>query len=300
MLDPRFNHVVAVARGGSFTAAAEIVGVTQSAITKSVADLERQVGYSIFHRTSRGAMLTEQGRDFVERAARLTEDAAELLRRPRGLKDAYAITLRIGVCPASLEWRLAAPLERLLALHPSVRLDVNGASFERMVQQLRNGAVDVALGFDAAFSVWSDLRRHSLGPASNDATLFVRQGHPLLDRLAFAISDLADFDFISPSDSRPYGEVIRKLYENQGIDWQRRLHVVDYFPIVHRIVAKSDAIGVVVKAHGHSPAFQQRFVTLDAINLFPQAPLCCAVRAAWEPKPAVRAFISACIEAMPP
>ena len=298
MLDPRFNHVVAVARGGSFTAAAEIVGVTQSAITKSVADVERQVGYSIFHRTSRGALLTEQGRDFVERAARLTEDAAELLRRPRSLGDAYAVTLRIGVCPASLEWRLAPALERLLARHPSVRVDVNGASFERMVQQLRNGAVDVAVGLDAAFSVWSDLRREPL--VSDDAILFVRHGHPLLDRPALAISDLAEFDFISPSDSRPYGEVIRNIYESRGIDWQRRVHIVDYFPIVRRIVAKSDAVGVVARAHGHSPAFQERFVTLDGIDLFPKAPLCCAVRAAWEPKPAVRAFISACIETMPP
>jgi DNA-binding transcriptional LysR family regulator len=298
VLDPRLNHVVAVARAGSFTGAADLVGVTQSAVTKSIADLERQIGYSIFHRTSRGALLTEQGRDFAERAARLLEDASELLRGPRRLEDAYAGVLRIGVCPASLEWRLAIPLERLLARHPSIRLDVSGASFERMVQQLRNGGVDVAFGMDEAFSVWSDLRRTPLG--SNDATLFVRPGHPLLQRATLTVADIAEFDFISPSDSRPYGEMIRNIYEEQGVEWQRRIHIVDYFPIVHRIVANSDAIGVVAIAHGLSPAFQDRFVTLDQIQLFPKAPLCCAIRLAWEPKPAVRAFISACGEAMPP
>ena len=298
MLDPRLNHVVAVARGGSFTAAAEIIGVTQSAITKSVADLERQIGYSIFHRTSRGALLTEQGRDFVERTARLLDDAGELLRRPRGLEDAYAGVLRIGVCPASLEWRLAEPLELLLARHPSIRVDVSGSSFERMAPQLRNGGVDVALGLDAAFSVWTDLRRDALG--FYDATLFVRRGHPLLDRATITVADLAEFDFISPSDSRPYGEVIRNVYESQGVEWQRRVHVVDYFPIVHRIVRKSDAIGVVAVAHGHTPQFQERFVTLDEVKLFPRAQLCCAIRAAWELKPAGRAFIKACIESMPP
>ncbi len=298
MLDPRFNYVVAVARAGSFTAAAEIVGVTQSAITKSVADLERQIGYSIFHRTSRGALLTEQGRDFVERAARLTEDAGELLRRPRGLEDAYAGTLRIGVCPASVEWRLAAPLELLLTRYPSIRLDTNGASFERMVQQLRNGAVDVAVGFDAAFAVWSDLRRYPL--ASDRVTLFVRRGHPLLDRPAITIADLAEFEFISPSDSRPYGAVIHGIYEDQGVEWRNRVHIVDYFPIVHRIVSTSNAIGVVAEAHGHSAPFQARFATLDSLDLFPEARLCCAIRAAWEPKPAVRAFISACTETIPP
>ncbi|MDR3470552.1 MAG: LysR family transcriptional regulator [Devosia sp.] len=297
VLDPRLNHVVAVSRAGSFTAAAEMVGLTQPAITKSVADLERQIGYPIFHRTSRGALLTELGRDFVERTSRLLDDAGDLLRRPRGLEDAYAGVLRIGVCPASLEWRFADPLERLLTRHPSIRIDVSGSSFERMVQQLRNGAVDVAVGLDAAFSGWSDLRRYTL--ASSNAMLFVRRDHPLLDLAAITLSDVAEFNFISPSDSRPYGEVIRNLYDNQGVEWRSRLHVIDCFPIVQRIVATSDAIGVVDAAHGHTPRFQSRFATLDTVELFPTAPLCCAIRTAWKPKPAVRAFIAACTETMP-
>ena len=297
-MDRRLNYVVAVARSGSFTAAAEIVGVTQSAVTKSVADLEHHVGYSIFHRTSRGAMLTERGRDFVERAARLTEDTAELLRRAQGQEDAYAGILRIGVCPASLEWRLVTPLERLLARHPGIHLDIIGASFERMVQQVRNGAVDVAFGFEAAFAVWPDLHRETL--ASDEVRLFVRRGHPLLDRSGPSTADLAEFDLISPSDSKPYGEVIRNIYEGHGIEWQQRLHIIDYFPIAQRIVATTDAIGVVAMTHGQSAAFQTRFATLDTIDLFPQFPLCCALRATWEPKAAARAFVSTCLATMPP
>src|SRR5882757_8270238 len=107
MLDARFNHVVAVANAGSFTAAGELIGLTQSALTKSIADLEAQIGFAIFHRTSRGIVLTERGRDFVERTARLLDDERELFHRPPGPKDVYATTVRVGVCPASLEWRLA-------------------------------------------------------------------------------------------------------------------------------------------------------------------------------------------------
>src|SRR5580692_11579025 len=98
MLDPRLNHLVAVARCGSFTAAAQSIGVSQSAVTKGVADLERQLGYSLFHRTARGALLTEKGSDFLERAARLLEDARELLEGSPN-SDPYAGTLRIGVAP---------------------------------------------------------------------------------------------------------------------------------------------------------------------------------------------------------
>lgn len=290
MLDPRLNHLVSVARLGSFTAAARAIGVTQSAVTKGVADLERQLGYAIFHRTARGAMLTERGRDFVERAARLLDDARDLLNGDAVHDDPYAGVLRIGVCPASLEWRLIEPIAQLLRRHPGIRFDVNGSSFERMIQQLRNGAVDVAVGFDAAFREWPDVDRQPVGELQT--LLFVRKGHPLLQADPLTRETLSRYPFVSPSDSRPYGAVVRDVYESQGVEWREHLHVIDYFPIVSRIVATSDAVAGVSTAHAVNPAFLRQFQTLP-LELFAPAPLCCAVRARWEPSPAARAFIKA-------
>uniref|UniRef100_B0T3Q5 Transcriptional regulator, LysR family n=1 Tax=Caulobacter sp. (strain K31) TaxID=366602 RepID=B0T3Q5_CAUSK len=290
-MDSRLNYVVAVSRAGSFTAAAEAVGVTQSAITKSVADLEQQIGYSIFYRTSRGSFLTAEGRDFVERAARLLEDANDLLRRPIEQEDLYTGTLRIGVGPASIEWRLIEPLNVLLHRHPGIKFDINGSTFERTVQLLRAGALDVALGFDAAFSEWADIRREPI--AAVTSMLFVRRDHPILERTSLTLKDLAHFDFVSPSDGRPYGAVIRKIYEDEGVEWRRRVHTVDFFPLVRHIVARSNAIGVVAAPYVRTAGFQARFVALKDIDMLPPSPMCCAIRKRWEPKPAVRAFIKA-------
>ncbi len=291
MLDPRLNHAVAVARCGSFTAAAQAIGLTQSAVTKGVADLERQLGYSLFHRTARGALPTEKGGDFIDRASRLLDDARDLLEGSATRSDPYAGVLRIGVSPASLEWRLIGPLANLLARHPNIRFEVSGSTFERMVQLLRNGAVDVAFGLDAAFAEWPDLRRE---PAPELATtLFVRRGHPALGGPPATLTDLARYDFVSPSDSRPFGSIIRDVYESQGIEWRTRLHIIDYFPIVRRIVASSDAVGVVSLAYAASSAFRREFEALEHLVPFEPARMCCAVRARWEAKPAVRAFIGA-------
>jgi DNA-binding transcriptional LysR family regulator len=291
MLDSRLNHLVAVARSGSFTAAARSIGVTQSAVTKGVADLERQLGYPLFHRTARGALLTERGGEVFERAARLLDDARELLEGSSAGGDPFAATLRIGVCPASLEWRLIEPLARLLSRHPNIRLEISGSSFERMVPLLRNGAIDVAVGLDAAFSEWPDLRREPMSVL--EATLFVRRGHPVLEGGPATLADLAAYEFVSPSDSRPYAAIIRRIYESQGVDWQSRVHIIDYFPIVRRIVAGSNAIGVVAFPHAASRAFQRSFALLEHLSPFESARLCCAVRARWSPQPAVRAFIAA-------
>ena len=290
MLDPRLNHVVAVARGGSFTKAAEIVGLTQSGITKSIADLERELGFAIFFRTSRGALMTEQGRDFVERAERLLDDARSLLQGSRERGDPYAGPLRVGVCPASLEWLLAEPLAALLTRHPGIRYEVIGSSFERMIRLLRNGSVDVALGFDAAFAEWSDVRREPV--ATMQGVLFVRKGHPLLTRTGIGIADLADYDFITPTDSRPYGVVIREIYESRGVDWRKHLHVIDNFSIVRQIVATSDAIGVTTAGLAATSLFANGFSIITDVSPFAPSPLACAVRSRWDPKPAVRAFLA--------
>ena len=289
MLESRYNYLVAVARSGSFTAAAGMVGVTQSAITRSIAELEKQIGYPVFYRTARGVILTEKGRDFVTRVSRLIEDARELLDGEHTGKDPFAGILRIGVCPASLEWWLVDSIGQMLSKHGSVRFELSSSSFETIVQHLRSGALDVAVGFDAAFSEWSDLRRESMG--SLKSALFVRRGHPLLRQSSVTNRDLAKYEFVAPSESRPYGEVIRNLYEAHGVDWHGRVHRTDFFPAVRRIVERSDAIGVVAQSHATSEPFLSRFALLPVMDLFPVAPLCCALRMRWEPKAATRAFI---------
>lgn len=287
------NHVVAVARTGSFTAAAAIVGLTQSAITRSIADLERQIGYSLFIRTSRGAILTEQGRDFAERAQKLIEDTKELLESPDSNNDAYSGILRIGICPASMQFALIEPIANLLAKHPSIRVEISGSSVDRTVQKLRTGALDVAVGFEAAFQDWPDLRRQrafTVGPG----LLFVRRGHPILSTPTPTLKTLCKFDFVSPSESRPYGSVIRAVYEDNGIDWRRHIHIVDFFPLVKKIVASTDAIGVMVSGYAdQSASFRNKFVVLDKLSPFgTPSRMCCAIRARWDAKPPARAFMA--------
>ena len=156
---------------------------------------------------------------------------------------------------------------------------------------LRAGAVDVALGFDAAYSEWADIRREPIKAVRS--VNFVRRGHPLLERKNITATDLAEYDFVSPSDGRPYGVVIRKIFEDTNVEWQKRVHLVDYFPLVRQIVAQSDAVGVVTDLFAQTSAFQRNFVALDGLNLLPPSTMCCAVRKRWEPKPIVRAFIRA-------
>ena len=292
MLDARLTYVLAVSREGSFTAAARSIGVTQPAVTKSIADLERQVGYAIFYRTPGGAIPTENGRAFIARAGRIVEDALELLSKQVGADDPYAGVLRIGIAPAAMEWQAVDGIELLLKRHPSVRLETAGGSFERTVNQLRDGAIDVVVGLDDAFAGWPELERKTIGMLQSD--LFARKEHPLANKPSSSRVDLAQYDFVTLPESKPYGDIVRGFYEAAGVPWRSKIHVADYFPTVARIVRATDAISMVQRAYTRTASFKRNFAALEVDEeVFPPSLLCCAYRAHRELTPAMRAFIAA-------
>jgi DNA-binding transcriptional LysR family regulator len=290
MLDTRLVYVVAVAHAGSFTRAAQSVGLTQSAVTRSVAELERQLGYQLFYRSAKGALPTEKGRDFVERAERILDETKDLLRGLGRPDNPFAVTLRVGVCPSSLEWLLPGALTDLHRRHPALRFDLTSASFERMVQQLLSGGVDVAVGFDAAFADWAEVKRVQLGVL--ESTFFARKGHPIHSIERPSDGDLARYEIVTPSITRPYIATTRNVFESQGMDWKRHVHIVDAFPVARRIVERSDAIGHVARAYAQNPAFKKKFDLIEPLVPYPGAVVCAAVRARSEPARPTRTFIA--------
>lgn len=285
----RLVHVTEVGRRSSFSKAAAALGVSQSAVTKSVASVESQLGYPIFHRTSRGALVTDLGRDFVARATRILADANELFSDVASDRARIEGRLRVGVCPASFDWMLVSPVSRLLQRYAGLVLDVTAASAERITELLRRGDVDVAIGPHASFAEWPELRTEPVGVANG--WMFVRRDHPLTGAKRIAPESVTEHPFITTSFVRDVSPMIDALYEARGKDPKRWIHTIEYFPLVRRIVMATDAVSVVADPFAHSAAFRRHFVALDQFDFFPDIAISCATRRRWPPKPAASALI---------
>lgn len=119
--------LIAFARAGSlgsYTAAARSLSVSPSAVSKSVQRLERQLGISLFTRTTRSLILTHEGRDLHERALKLLRDAEEIEQAARAARSEPSGTLRIAASlPIGLHV-IAPLLPRFRALHGKVTIDL--------------------------------------------------------------------------------------------------------------------------------------------------------------------------------
>lgn len=139
------RYVVAVAEERSFTRAAARCFVVQSALSHQIKALERELGVTLFARTSRRVELTTAGEAFL-RHARASLDAAE-----RAAVDATAVSgeirgsLTIGAIPTVTAIDLPAVLGEFHRAHPAVRITVRGGGSDEFISKIAGGSMDVAL-----------------------------------------------------------------------------------------------------------------------------------------------------------
>ena len=148
MLDvTRLRVLVAVARHGSVTAAAQALNYAQPSVSHHLARLEAETGTKLIQRAGRGVRLTDAGRLLAERAAEVIGrlDAAENeLAAYAGLR---AGRLRLAAFPSALGTLIPAAATALAAGHPDIDLRLTEAEPPESLRMLRAGYVDVALVF---------------------------------------------------------------------------------------------------------------------------------------------------------
>lgn len=205
------EHLLALADTGSFSRAADRCFITQSALSRSIQNLEQDLGGQLLDRIGKRNELTPLGQEVVARARRIVSDAAELRLSAELLQQGGGGTIRIGLGsgPGAL---LTTPLLCHAAEHhPALRVSITRGPTELQLLQLRARQLD-ALVVDAyRVAPAPDLQVESLG--CQPAGFVCRAGHPLLALPAVALEDLLRY----PVASTPLSDqVARTLVEQYG------------------------------------------------------------------------------------
>ncbi|MDP9868122.1 MULTISPECIES: LysR family transcriptional regulator [Streptosporangium] len=211
-MDPHLLRTfVTVVRWRSFSAAAEELGYTQSAVSQQIAALEADLGLALLRR--RPVAPTPAGE-------RLLEHAAPLLLRHQA---ARADVLRAAADPVERLTVVASPLACTPAVARSLaqaRLSVtlSTAGRERVAEQVASGAAD--LGFVDGIAAPSDPLRlpdvgaaTGIGVAEDGLVVVLPAGHPLSGRRGLALADLADALWLQAPAAVP----VERLREVTGV-----------------------------------------------------------------------------------
>jgi len=118
------NSFLAVARRCSFAAAAKDLGVSTSALSQSVRQLEARLGVTLLTRTSRSVALTDAGQRLLEHAGPAVEQALESLKTVAAQPGEVTGRVRITVPVSAVQLILARLLPRFVERYPKVEVDV--------------------------------------------------------------------------------------------------------------------------------------------------------------------------------
>jgi DNA-binding transcriptional LysR family regulator len=120
----RLEMVVRVADAGSFSRAARTLGVTPSAVSHAVSDLERELRISVFYRTTRHLRLTQDGEAIYERGRAILDQLTQLEATVTKPSERLRGTLRIGLSISLSRWMIMPTIATFTRRHPELRLEM--------------------------------------------------------------------------------------------------------------------------------------------------------------------------------
>jgi len=201
LLSPtRLKILAELARHGSFSAAADALDYTQSAVSKQVATLERDVGTQLVVRETRPVRLTAAGEALVRHARAVLDGLAAAEAEVEAIAALETGRLRVGACSSVGATLVVEAVAAFRERHPGVRITLLEAGPDRLVDGVRAGDLDAAAVFDfpaLGLTVDEGLeRRHLLDEAHQ---LLVHPDHRLARKQTVTMGDLRDEDWLFPT-----------------------------------------------------------------------------------------------------
>ncbi len=212
----QIRYALSVARERSFTKAALRLNVSQSAVSEQVKQLEERIGFALFRRVGRGVELSEPGRMFLREAERVANDLMSLDDVARRLSGVGSETLSIGIA-SGLAASLLPLFLRADVIPESFHLEIRTAPPRVLFEELYQDRLDLGVAVEVA----PDRIPAGLSPERlNDIQMvaIMPTSHELARaNCAADLRQLADEPLIISELALGYGQIVREMFEDQGL-----------------------------------------------------------------------------------
>lgn len=276
---------LAVAERGSLRAAARQLGSAQPSISRSIQELEKELGVVLFERRASGVRLTPMGQVFLRRAATVQNElrlAQEELDQLRGethgkLTVALSSVSHIALLPNALRpFRLR---------YPNVEMDVFDAVYPTIESDLKDSRIDCYIG-PAPADVAPELMREKL--FDNTRLIVGRKGHPLAQ--ARSLRELVDAEWITTSITHKAEEELGPLFAQHGLP-APRLAMRARSALTYLVaLAYSDLLMMLPVQWTQSPLLRDAVQPIRVREVLPAPPVCLVRRGGMPLTPAAEYF----------
>lgn len=283
----RIEQFICVADTGSIRAAARTLGDSQPALTRSIQQLEHDVGAQLMRRSVHGVTLTIAGRAFLARArvahAELMAGAHEA--RRSGSDELGLVS--VGVSPSAATLLLPEFVTSLQRQRPGLRIRLHESSPGALLPLVREEALDMAVAARSTSNLSAGLRFRALFEIQ--MRVVVRAGHPLA--AARTLDELVGCPWLSMAAPESAGDIVKVSFAAAGLEPPVPAVHCGSHSVALDIISASDMIGLLPPALLRSYVSLGRLVELPLMK--PLTPLVAGLytRSEGTPSPAIKASI---------
>ena len=276
---------LAVADRGSLRAAARELGLSQPAMTRSIQELEKELGVVLFERQAKGVVLTEMGQLFLRRARSVRSELQRAQDELAQMRGAMFGNLRIGLSSVAHMALLPYALHAFRQRFPDVKINIVDGVLPRVERELIDGTMDFYVG-PATADLPGELGAEKL--FDNRRTVMARKGHPLAQ--ATSLRELKDAEWITSSVTRKAEDEISPIFERHGLPAPRL--VVEAFSALtfYFTIAHSDVLMMLPVQWAQTPLFRDSLQQIHVRERLEALPICIVRRTGLPLTPAAEYF----------
>lgn len=221
---------------------ADHVNVTQPAVSKALAEMEKGLGARLFERTPRGIHPTVYGECMIRHARTLLMGLNHARDELRGLMSGSHGKTSVGALPAATPALLPASLALLKQRSPTTTVLVREATSDALLADLRLGNLDLVVGTLPSRSASNELEERIV----SDEPQFLIAGtdHPLARRRRLAWRDLKGFPWVLPPVGSLKREPLEATFERYGIPLPSDVIETASVHMIHSYVQMTHAVAV--------------------------------------------------------
>ena len=209
----QIRDISAVAERGSLRAAARHLGIAQPAITRSIRELEHELGATLFERSARGVTLTPLGQLFLRRANAAQNELRQAKEEIDQLMGETTGRVSVALSTVSHIALLPRALDQFRAKYPNVVIRIIEGLFPSLETPLKDGSIDFYVG---PLSEEPPAREFLVEKLfDNTRVVFGRKGHPLAG--ATSLAQLTGASWITTSVTSSSEAELYPLFEKQGL-----------------------------------------------------------------------------------
>ncbi|MFC0016063.1 MULTISPECIES: LysR family transcriptional regulator [Allobacillus] len=213
----QLEYFMEVAKREHMTDAAEELHVSQSSVSRSIYNLEEELGVKLFIREGRNVRLTPTGQIFLERATQIYNLAEESKREVKELLNPYSGTVRIAFPISMAAHTLPSIIYAFRKKYPNAKFEMNNALFNDLIGGVKKGDYNMAITAPIP-SDEQDVQIKSRTLFREEIVALLPLHHPLAKRKSISLLELKDDPFCILPESYMFHQLVLDSCQNAGFE----------------------------------------------------------------------------------